>query len=189
MGDYLPFIDIGSNLKLRSIAPSNTRTCILLTTLQVKCWGAAWNSQLGYEDGFNRGDGSNELGDNLPFINLGTGVLTTILETGEYHNLIITPSGQVKAWGYGNQGQLGEGDSNNYGSSENEMGNYRPFVSLGTGLTAVDICGGDEFSCAQFDNFEMKCWGSSWAGKSSFTFKVSFILSYSRSKWLWRYRS
>eukprot|EP01083_Nonionella_stella_P111114 325773_1 len=73
MGSNLPFIDLG---RVIQIAAGGYHTCALLndgTTPNVsKCFGDNLYGQLGYEDTQNRGDEANEMGDNLPSIDLGT---------------------------------------------------------------------------------------------------------------------
>ena len=58
-------------------------------------------------------------------------------------------------------GQLGLGDSNSRGEYSNEMGDFLPAVSLGTGLTATAITCGAGHTCALLSNGQLKCWGVS----------------------------
>jgi len=56
-------------------------------------------------------------------------------------------------------GQLGLGDYEDRGGNENEMGDFLPAVSLGTGMTATAISSGSEHACALLSNAQIKCWG------------------------------
>jgi len=70
MGDNLTVIDLGSGRIATAIAAGNSHTCAILDNSSVKCWGGNAFGQLGLGNTSNRGDGSNEMGDNLPFISL-----------------------------------------------------------------------------------------------------------------------
>ena len=58
-------------------------------------------------------------------------------------------------------GQSGLGDFNSRGEYNNEMGDFLPAVSLGTGLTATAITCGANHTCALLSNGQLKCWGVS----------------------------
>jgi len=47
-------------------------TCTILDNDAVKCWGPGFGGRLGYGDTTSRGDGPNEMGDNLPYVDLGS---------------------------------------------------------------------------------------------------------------------
>ena len=58
-------------------------------------------------------------------------------------------------------GQLGQGRSTDYiDDSPNEMGDYLPAVSLGTGRSAKAIALGGYHTCALIDDASVKCWGA-----------------------------
>ena len=80
-GDYLPEVDLGGNLEgdsegglyvtHLSDGSLGDHTCVLLSDGSIsglKCYGRNMHGQLGLNDVENRGDGPNEMGDNLPFI-------------------------------------------------------------------------------------------------------------------------
>ena len=112
----------------------------------VKCWGYNFSGQLGYGDITQRGDTSNEMGDNLPTVDLGTGRTAVQISCGGYHTCVILDDGTVKCWGINNYGQLGYGHITNIGIGSNQMGDNLPTVDLGTGRTAVQISLGKQIA-------------------------------------------
>merc|ERR1719474_1716343 len=73
MGDFLPIIDFGTNFVVHRLFPMSMSDhgCVSNDNGMVKCWGLGTNGELGYNDMVNRGDNANEMGDNLPFLDLG----------------------------------------------------------------------------------------------------------------------
>jgi len=164
MSDYLPFVNVNSNVQ--SIHVGGLHTCVHLSpSFDVKCWGYGANGQLGYGDTQYRGDEASEMGEYLSTINFGPGVFVSEISSGGYHNLILTDSGQIKAWGYNAQGQLGYGDLSNRGFTVNQMGNYLPFVQLGSGRTAISSRNQEFASCVILDDLSVKCWGGNDEGQ------------------------
>jgi len=70
MGDNLTIVDLGSGRTATALEAGDYHTCAILDNASVKCWGANAAGQLGLGDTNNRGDGSGEMGDNLPVIGL-----------------------------------------------------------------------------------------------------------------------
>ncbi len=145
-------------------------SCALLYNGSVKCWGVNNSGQLGLGDTDNRGDNTNEMGDNLPAVDLGTGRTATAIQSGIHHTCAILDNGSVKCWGQNDQGQLGQGDTDNRGDGPNEMGIYLLKVNLGTdGLgndrTAKKISLGFKHTCAILDDNTTKCWGANDSGQ------------------------
>jgi E3 ubiquitin-protein ligase HERC3 len=167
VGDNLAAIDLGSERTATAIAAGNEHTCAILDTGAVKCWGRNYFGQLGQGDTNDRGDGADEMGDNLPAIDLGTGLTATALALGDEHTCALLNTAAVKCWGWNVNGQLGLGDANNRGDAGSEMGDNLPTVNLGTGRTATAIAAGsdDGQTCALLDNATVKCWGIENAGQ------------------------
>jgi alpha-tubulin suppressor-like RCC1 family protein len=76
----------------------------------------------------------------------------------------ILRKGDVLCWGRGDQGQLGAGNKDNYGTTPGQMGADLKVVALGTGLSAAQVVGGLNFTCVRFTNGDVKCWGNNAQG-------------------------
>ena len=89
---------------------------------------------------------------------LGTGRTAVAISAGQYHSCAILDSGSVSCWGYGIEGQLGNG-----GTSQQNSPTLTS--SLGTGRKAVAISAGDIHTCAILDNGSVSCWGEGSKGR------------------------
>src|SRR3546814_10455118 len=128
MGDNLPTVDLGTNRTAVAIAARYDHTCALLDDGSVKCWGENNSGQLGYGDRIDRGDGPNEMGDNLPTVGLGTDLTAVAITCGYGNTCALLDDGSGKCWGKCSNGQLGYGDSITRGDGPNEMGENLPKV-------------------------------------------------------------
>jgi alpha-tubulin suppressor-like RCC1 family protein len=165
MGDDLPSIDLGTGRTATAIAAGYFHTCALLDNASVKCWGRNSEGQLGLGNTTQIGDTSNEMGDNLPSIDLGTGRTATAIAAGSYLTCALLDNGAVKCWGDNNIGQLGIGNTTDMGDNSGEMGDDLPSIDLGTGRTATAIASIRNHHCAILDNASVKCWGENAQGQ------------------------
>lgn len=161
MGINLPAVDLGNGRSVVQIVTGRDHVCARLDNLQVKCWGKGSVLGLG-SSGNNRGDAPNEMGDNLPAVDLGTGRIALELVAGGNHNCARLDNGRLKCWG--NSLELGLGDANNRGDTPGEMGDALPTLNLGLNRTAVAVYAGVTHTCAKLDNAEVKCWGLNISG-------------------------
>ena len=159
MGNYLTAVDLGTSEKARSITLGEEFTCALLVSGYAKCWGKGTSGQLGQEDTFTKGNWVNELGDNLPPIDLGPGLVVSKIFSGYDHNCALFDDQTVKLWGNNDDGQLGIGSTSDKGDDPKEMGTYLSTSNLGTSRTVLEVCLGESHSCMILDNFELKCFG------------------------------
>ena len=160
MGDNLPTVDLGTGRTATAISAGLEHTCAVLDNGSVKCWGRNGAGVLGLGDLSTRGDGPNEMGDNLPAVDLGTGRTATAISGGDSHTCVLLDDATVKCWGNNAYGRLGLGDLSTRGDGPNEMGDNLPAVDLGTGRTATAITAASYFTCALLDNADVKCWGT-----------------------------
>ena len=165
MGSYLPAVDVAPGHMVKEVALGGEHTCALLDDGSVKCWGHNDQGQLGLGDEIDRGDDAGEMGNALPFVDLGPGRTAARITAGLNHTCAILDDGSVKCWGDNFAGQLGQGNTFDRGNSLYEMGSWLSAVNLGTGRTAVKIDAGQDHTCALLDDDSVKCWGQNNLGQ------------------------
>ena len=165
MGASLPAVDLGPGRTALQITAGAEHTCVRLDNGTVKCWGYNNSGQLGLGDTLRRGAQPGEIGTNLPVVDLGPGRTALQITAGQRHTCARLDNGAVKCWGYNLNGQLGLGNTRDYGDEALEMGVNLPFVDLGPGRTALQITAGDYHTCARLDNGTVKCWGYNNGGQ------------------------
>jgi alpha-tubulin suppressor-like RCC1 family protein len=157
MGDSLPTIDLGSGRSAVAIAAGHAHYCAMLDDGTSKCWGMG--GLLGLGDGENRGDDPNEMGDDLPALDLGTDwAAARIVGGAAAHTCAVSSSMSLKCWGENSGNRLGLSDVEKRGDEEGEMGDALAEVAFGD-RQLVSIALGSSFSCALFDDDSLACWG------------------------------
>lgn len=138
MGDDLPAVDLGSGRTATSISVGEHHSCARLDDASVKCWGSNNQGRLGLGDTTRRGAGPGEMGDDLPAVDLGTGLAAEAVTTGKEHACAVLDDGSIRCWGRNQHGQLGLGDTDSRGDGPGEMGDGLPAVDVaGTGITGT----------------------------------------------------
>ena len=140
---------------LSSLALGFFHTCALTEAGNVKCWGGG--SYLG-----NGNDTANKL---VPVDVLaaegGTDLLDDIVQVsaGRFHSCALTSGGNVKCWGDGNKGQLGNGSTAN---SDWPVYVIEEDGSSNTLASIVQIDAGTYHTCALTTEGGVKCWGAGY---------------------------
>lgn len=184
MGDNLPYIDLGTHDGLgitshtvKKLATTSYRhTCAILDDDRLKCWGYMKDGALGLGvDSYNQfwGDTPAEMGDGLPYVDLGTGRTAKDVLVHGYsttlHTIVIRDDNTAVSFGTGGSGQLGYENTTDIGTTPAHMGDNLVPIDLGTGLTAKAVAETDDhydssFSCLVLSNDQMKCWGQRTVG-------------------------
>ncbi len=138
-------------------------SCTLFESGRVKCWGLNNNGQLGYGDTNSRGDGPSEMGQNLPFVDLG-GEKVLSIALGKFHSCALLISNRIKCWGKNSNGQLGHGSVKARGAAPGEMGANLSYLKLGD-EKIIGISAGENHNCAVFESRRIKCWGYNGYGQ------------------------
>ncbi len=165
MGDHLEAIDFGSGRSVKSIVAGDFHTCAILDDDSLKCWGYNADGVLGLGDSNHRGDGPDEMGDNLSVVDLGAGQVAKTVKAGFSHTCAILENNNLKCWGYNFYGHLGLGDTESRGDNAGEMGDN--LVPLDFGLTdSVSTLSISGFSsCVILEDSSLKCWGENSLGQ------------------------
>eukprot|EP00286_Rhodomonas_abbreviata_P010931 CAMPEP_0181322388 /NCGR_PEP_ID=MMETSP1101-20121128/19203_1 /TAXON_ID=46948 /ORGANISM="Rhodomonas abbreviata, Strain Caron Lab Isolate" /LENGTH=554 /DNA_ID=CAMNT_0023430301 /DNA_START=306 /DNA_END=1967 /DNA_ORIENTATION=- len=162
MGDNLNFTDLGPEFHAVQVCAGSSHSCAISSDARVKCWGQAEALGLGLDHG-SIGDDPNKMGNNLPYVDLGTGLKAVQISCADGVTCVIFDGGTVKCWG-SDSDRLGLGDGVGRGNRPgiSDMGDNLPFLDFGVGLS-VQPCEGSatpkpEPSCDTSNG--MPPWGS-----------------------------
>jgi len=135
MGNNLPTVSLGTTQTgALAVTLGSDHTCVIAwlwsnPLLRVKCFGLGTSGQLGYGDTRTRGDGSNEMGVYLPYLDLGNDFNVSYLSNGfsGRHTCAVSNKNVIRCWGANGYYQLGTNDTDDRGDDDNEE---LPIVNL-----------------------------------------------------------
>ena len=168
-------VDLGTGRTARAVAAGANHTCAILDNGRVKCWGSRKLGVLGSGSSVSLscGHDKDDMGDNLPYTNLGAGRTAKSIVAGETHTCAILDNDRVKCWG--KYAATGHGDLKTRGEVSSQMGDSLPYVDLGNqGDTVVQLSAEGAFHvCAILANGwreghvrrNVKCWGRNAHGQ------------------------
>ncbi|HMV65728.1 MAG TPA: MopE-related protein, partial [Myxococcota bacterium] len=162
MGDFLDPVDLGGGVVVE-VEAGLYHSCARFSDGRMKCWGHNSYGQLGLGNSAHRGDGANEMGATLAYVDLGTNRRAVSMSTGEYHTCAALDDGTVKCWGAAPG--LGYANNQQRGDQANEMGDNLPAVGLPVGVTFDRVIAGNDSSCAVTACGETWCWGTNTYGQ------------------------
>ena len=154
-------VELGDARSARAITAGASHTCAILDNGSVRCWGLNDSGQLGY--GTTGTIGDNEPVDAAGPVDLGAGRTAIAISSGGEHTCAVLDNGQVRCWGSGVNGQLGNGDLGPVG--DDETPGSVAAVDLGPGRTASAISAGIYHTCARLDDASVRCWGNGADGR------------------------
>jgi hypothetical protein len=158
-GPEAPTAASGTPYRTLAVSTGRQHTCALLDNHRVKCWGMNPYGELGLGDNRDRGALATDMGDALPFVELGTGRTAVAISAGSYHTCAILDDGSVKCWGIESMtGVPANSLVGNLGDAPGEMGDNLPRLDLG-GHKATLLASGYADSCAVLDDGSVSCWG------------------------------
>jgi alpha-tubulin suppressor-like RCC1 family protein len=143
-------------------ADGNGSYCVVVTSRGVDCWGYGYNGQLGNGQFYTSGDNGSAVPVQVEGIS-GTGTLTgaaKIDADGDNGYCAVLTSGAVDCWGFGEDGELGDGQFYYTGND----GSAVPVQVEGIGGTGT-LTGTAELSsvgdglCAVLTSSRVVCWG------------------------------
>jgi alpha-tubulin suppressor-like RCC1 family protein len=132
---------------VKAVVPGVGRTCAVLSTGAVLCWG---NNDFG-----ELGDGTNQdSAAPVQVIGLTSGV--SAVSGGGGHTCALLVDGTLKCWGVNPFGQLGDGTGVNQTAPTDVSVVSSPATAVVAGATQT---------CARFPDAGVKCWGSNQFGQ------------------------
>jgi alpha-tubulin suppressor-like RCC1 family protein len=135
MGTKLAAVSLGSSTAI-AVSAGQAHTCVVFTSTEVKCFGNGGSGRLGTGSQNNVGDLSDQMGTNLPAINLGTGRTALAVSAGSEHTCALLDNAALKCWGSGDSGRRGSSNRVNVGGSSGDMAALVA-VNLGTDTTII----------------------------------------------------
>ena len=128
------------------ISAGDNHTCAVVAGGDVRCWGENGSGQLG------NGSTTGKFPTPVAVSGLSGAVQ---VGAGNSHTCAVLAGGEVRCWGAGSSGQLGNGG----------FGNIRtPVVVSGlSGVTQIAV--GASYTCAVAADVQVRCWGANWAGQ------------------------
>jgi alpha-tubulin suppressor-like RCC1 family protein len=141
---------------VKSISAGYYHTCALTIHGGIKCWGVNNHGQLG--------DGTTE-GRHTPVQVLGLTISATDIAAGASHTCARTTSGGVKCWGDNQNGQLGDGTTQQQLAPVQVEGLTSSVMAItaGGGWTWINMV--EAHTCALTTSGSIKCWGSNGYGQ------------------------
>ena len=149
-------VDLGAHTAV-AISAGGRHTCAILDDGSVRCWGLAFNGQLGYGNTNDIGATPDTTPGEAGPVDLGPGRTAKAISAGFDHTCAVLDDGSVRCWGYGFNGALGYGNTQDVGATQTP-GSVGP-VDLGRGHRAVAISAGAKHTCAIIDDASVRCWG------------------------------
>ena len=146
---------------IAAISTGGNHTCALTTDGKVKCWGAGSSGRLG--DGNTSGKQSAPVNVHTSSTNPDDSLsdIAAII-TGSYHTCALTTGGNVKCWGQGTYGQLGNKNTSVQSAPVNVHTSSTNPDSLSDIVTISSM---GYHTCAITTNDNAKCWGKGGSGK------------------------
>jgi hypothetical protein len=145
------------------VALGTSHSCALFSNNKMKCWGNNSYGQLGLGSTQTTfGTSAAHMGDNLPYLDLGTTDTITSIHAMHYSTCAVFSTGKAKCWGKNDFGQLGLDHTTSIGTTSAQMGTALAYVK---GVTGIELfaTGGDH-ACAT-TSAALRCWGYNYWGQ------------------------
>ena len=174
MGDTLPRVDLGNapRIDVMKLTVGAEHSCALLYNGRMKCWGSNAYGQIGLNlVGGYKGVSSSEMGQNLPYLDLGAPKFIKDVEgsgSGVHHTCALMINGALKCFGRNHSGQLGIGDTTGandvIGDNANEVSSTMAGVNF-SGDKIKAVATGPTHTCALTSAGTIWCFGENANGQ------------------------
>jgi hypothetical protein len=141
-----------------SISAGLHNSCAVLTNRQLQCWGYGFygTNGTGTTSQFNSAATVRNPTDTGPLVNVRQ------VAVGGYHACALLTSSQVRCWGQGQDGQMGNGTTTETNLLPVVVGNATGSAPL---TNVVQISADSRHTCAVLENGQVRCWGENPDGQ------------------------
>ena len=157
--------EVPTNNDVDSLFVGGGHSCVITEGDMMKCWGNNTAGQLGIGNSESMGDEVDEMGEKLPYLNLGTDLIPESAALGMAHTCVLFSNNSVKCFGDVDALGMGYSDSTGAGDGYLETGDYLPFWPAPTGRNVSQIAAGWYHTCVVLDDGSMTCWGENSKGQ------------------------
>jgi alpha-tubulin suppressor-like RCC1 family protein len=164
MGDNLPALDFHEERDAVQISAGLEHTCAIFSDNTLTCWGYNGSGQLGIGEVAELGNEPNPFIADSGDVNVGSNRYPTKVAAGGRHTCALLDNGSIKCWGNNEYGQLGRGDTKQFGRDAPLSSKY-PTVDLGSGDSISSVTAGQHHTCALLNDGSVKCWGRNQHGQ------------------------
>ena len=127
-------------------------SCGVTTSGDAYCWGSNASGQLGSDSATSTCDPYDPVPCSFTPLRVQGGIAFKSVSTGDYFTCGVSTAGDGYCWGYGYNGQLGNGAFNNSTSP----------VPVSGGLSFADIRSGVSYACGLTTGGKLYCWGGGY---------------------------
>ncbi len=146
--DFAPLVTFAStSTSWSAVSAGQDHTCGIYATAAY-CWGLGADGEMG--------NGTTTTTNSAPVAVSGLGSGVAEISAGWFHTCARTTSGAAKCWGFGTDGELGNGASSNSST---------PVTVSGLGSDVADVSAGGAHSCAVTTGGAAYCWGDNAYGQ------------------------
>jgi len=160
-------VQLPAGVHATAVAAGHDSSYALTSTGQVYAWGFNGDGELGIGNDSGPQMCSADACSMTPVaVQLPAGVTATGIAAGADHGLALTSTGQIYAWGYNRDGELGVGTSTGPQMciSSNPCSTSPVPVQLPTGTAATAVASGHFFSMALTSTGQVYAWGENANG-------------------------
>lgn len=157
-------VDLGANSPVRDHCVGQTHACAIVGDGKVKCWGNNIFGQLGLGHTTGKGVSRDDMGDALPFVDLGAEQAKQI-SCGAQHTCVLTNSQKVLCWGKNNGGQLGTASTQDIGKTPESMGAALVALPFTESMKIAQLASNKDHNCVLTEAGTVHCWGANAMGQ------------------------
>ena len=158
LGDNNPYLPQFGSERIIKIVHGHNNSCILFDDFTLNCVGA--NSS-DFREGRPNISGREFERIYDEKIDLGTDRYVLDVDIDSRTVCVVLDNFQVKCFGSGSNGILGNADTSTIGDDPGELGDNNKYIDLGTGVEAIDVEVARGSACAILSDETLKCWGHS----------------------------